>query len=363
MCLFVTHQVTSEDLTSVAEDVSKARRLVWEDNDVTVIDTVVHSSGADLAETPALGLESEEEGVTRSLYLNDRPGLVQTSIHLSSDDVAAIEARIKGHHEPNVCVAQLGVFPSPLVGEHHQGLAIGAALAKFLSSGIKGGGAAGGLRVAVLGAGGCALPTYLAKLPFFAHVTAVESSKAVVKAAAAYFITASPKLCATSDSDQVDYEYPGNTLLQIVNRRAEEWLLTVADGYFDLLIIDIEDGETNANSLVAPPAWCLDPNFLKLCSSKLNASGVLGMNLIGAPGDFSSAFSRVAESGLPFVYRADRPPKDTGSSREAALFAHQCADFADLCGSDLLRSSFDALDSPVVENLEGWVGGFRCVLK
>jgi hypothetical protein len=231
------------------------------------------------------------------------------------------------------------------------------------------------LRAAVLGAGGCALPLFLAGLSTaqggsplgFASVVAVEASSDVVDVARRFFLDAltrqdlvpsgrgdkgssgkgSGKSHSSSGSDNSESggapesplpplmshgywvgDHGGGCALTLVHGRAEGWLADSAD-LVDLLVVDLEDGSSSSidggsdgdEALVAPPAWCLAPAFFAQCAARLAPRGVLAVHVVGTTLGQQAVAAALTAAGLPTVHRAAHAGAEGG--REVAFFAQR----------------------------------------
>ena len=317
-------------MLAVRDDVLAKRRVVFASDEVTVIDTALDDDDDDDDDDYGDG-----QAFVRSLHLAGRPALVQSSlVH-----------RPRRSHSPSAVLwpsSPTGALSlaEPPQGPHLQGLALAVAVvaasraactasktstgasttsststitnsttstitstsATISSSGSGGGvGSAGGLRVAVLGAGGCALPLFLAGLvhrhssdggqgaaPVVASVAAVEASAAVVDAARRFFLPLTPTaITATAptatatgaaaepaepaesaeSAESAEPAAPGpssRSRLALEEATAQDWVArrvnTIMersgrggsgggggdgddnDGLLDLVVVDIEDG-------------------------------------------------------------------------------------------------------------------------
>lgn len=223
-----------------------------------------------------------------------------------------------------------------------------------------------GLRAAVLGAGGCALPLFLATLQHnkgighseqvFESVVAVEASEEVVDAAQNFFLDKLPPGEYTSDNNSIESDsasghddsplishnyragVKGECALSLVHGRAEAWLAATRDSpdLVDFLVVDIEDGAavdesvecttsggsgSRSSGLVAPPSWCLSPAFLNACVARLSPRGVLAVHVVGPSQSHEAVVAALHAAGLFVVHRASHvgphPPSATAVHGDA----------------------------------------------
>ena len=158
-------------------------------------------------------VDTPEDGVCfRSLHFNDRFDVVQTCI--------ALDAATGGpdHSRPPSLDSQAGTAT--------QGLSLAVALHQISSSrGACGDAAGAGRRIAVLGAGACALPAFLHEALPSATIDAVELSGDVCAAARACFGVAALE---------------GSPRFALHEACAFDWLAAAPPRSLDLIIVDME---------------------------------------------------------------------------------------------------------------------------
>ena len=157
-------------------------------------------------------VDTPEDGVCfRSLHFNDRFDVVQTCI--------ALDTATGGpdHSRPPSLDSQAGTAT--------QGLSLAVALHQISSSRGAGDAAGAGRRIAVLGAGACALPAFLHEALPGATIDAVELSGDVCAAARACFGVA---------------ELEGSPRFALHEACAFEWLAAAKPSSLDVIIVDME---------------------------------------------------------------------------------------------------------------------------
>lgn len=247
---------------------NQRQKVVWSSKQVSVIDTE--------------GPETRPDGVpvaTRSLILNERPHLIQSSVEISAIGAAG--------------PSNFGA-PPPLtgaMGTHVGGLALAVPLwlCRFTSTATS----RRSPRVAIIGAGGCTLPSVLANLG--ALVTAVEPNDEVREAALGCF----------GVSDERFHLVPG---------LGEDYLREEA--LLDVLIIDAEDG-------AAPPQAMRERAFwADVVAPSLSPAAVVAVNCIGEEEE-KVELRRTVESALlrHSVWVCDVPAEAGVSARHSLLFA------------------------------------------
>ncbi|CAI5742347.1 unnamed protein product [Hyaloperonospora brassicae] len=208
-----------------------SRRVVFNDDEVTVLDSLI-------------------DGPSRSFVFNNRLQLTQSEVALCRMPDARADA------EPEFDRTALAL-------EVHRALCM--PLAWLLKRDKK----PRPLRVSVLGAGACTLPLFLLE-----HISprelgrldAVEPSNRVNAIAKRFFgVTAAVQ----SDQRLVIHEKTGEDYLAEQNE----------DAAFDLLVLDVESGE-NCAGVLAPPLAMLESNFLITAKRVLVPRGILAINVI-----------------------------------------------------------------------------------
>lgn len=218
-----------------------------------------------------------QDGYLRSLHFNDRYDYVQSSVRVSV-------AGLVDHSRPPPTVGETGTVVSGL------GLAVASHILLTPSWAHASHMA---LRIAVVGAGACSLPAFLHTALPAAQVDAVELSAAVCAAARDHFGVA--ELEASSSRFRL-HEGCGF-----------EWLEAAPPDSADILVIDMEFGEIDAEvgapqpavgsadgagdaaeaadatgPLLAPPRRFLRPEVLARCAKVLAPGGVLAVNALGS---------------------------------------------------------------------------------
>eukprot|EP01134_Creolimax_fragrantissima_P005496 CFRG5496T1 len=262
---FLLNYVPEHELLEVEEDLaSQNNRVVLSTPSISVLDELNGAGhGIDL----------------RSLHFNNRLDLVQTCVE--------VDAKTGEVDHSN---------PPPSFGKratHLQGLALGYVLRHACALGSADGDdkkASTKCNIAVLGAGGCSLPSFLHHVLPDSNIVCVEASPDVVDAARDFFGVR--KLEEKQDNR-----------FTLIGSTAEEWVELIQTGMplgeathesLDLVIVDIEDGDngdgfhTDMSSsysleaqLIAPPTSILNPKFWSNLSSVVAPGGVIAINVIG----------------------------------------------------------------------------------
>ncbi|GMF18432.1 unnamed protein product [Phytophthora lilii] len=210
------------------------RKIVFSDNEVTVMDSFFEG-----ASRP-----------TRSFVFNDR-------LHLTQSEVALCEMPDStSENEPEFDRSTLAL-------DVHRALCM--PLAWFVERDKK----SKPLRAAVLGAGACALPLFLLKHyppQVLGRLDAVEPSSQVNDVAEHFFGVGT---ALQNDTRLVIHEKMGEDFL------AEQEASTV----LDFLVLDVEAGE-NCAGVRAPPLSMLESEFLEMAKSRLDARGIMAVNVI-----------------------------------------------------------------------------------
>ncbi|ETK85626.1 hypothetical protein F441_09771 [Phytophthora nicotianae CJ01A1] len=226
-----------------------SRRIVYNDDEVTVLDSFF-----DGAVKP-----------TRSFVFNDRLHLTQSEVALIKMPDANSEA------EPEFDRSTLAL-------EVHRALCLPLAWLPKRDKPV---------RIAVLGAGACALPLFLLEhhsSQELGQLDAVEPSSQVNSIAQRCF---GVNAAVQRDSRLVIHEKMGEAFLD----EQEE------DAVLDMLVIDVEAGES-CDGVRAPPLGMLDSDFLHTAKRLLVPGGILAINVIT---DSKEALNNVeARIGLVF---------------------------------------------------------------
>ncbi|GMF31282.1 unnamed protein product [Phytophthora fragariaefolia] len=211
-----------------------SRRIVFSDDEVTVQDSFFDGTSQP----------------TRSFVFNDRLHLIQSEVAIIKipDEMSASEPEFDR---------------STLALDVHRALCMPLAwLPKHDQESAP-------LRIAVLGAGACALPLFLLKHyrpEELGHLDAVEPSSQVNELAKRYF--------------GVGVALKHDPRLQIHEEMGEEFLAKQdGGGKYDLMIVDVEAGES-CDGVRAPPVAMLDSSFLHKAKRLLVPYGILAVNVI-----------------------------------------------------------------------------------
>ncbi|KAF4137788.1 putative zinc- or iron-chelating domain [Phytophthora infestans] len=226
-----------------------SRRIVYSDDEVTVLDSFL--DGAPKS--------------TRSFVFNDRLHLTQSEVALSSDS---------------------SFDRSTLALDVHRALCLPLAWLPERDEPI---------HVAVLGAGACTLPLFLLEhIPSqeLGQLDAVEPSSQVNSIALRFF--------GVADALQRDLR------LLIHEKMGEDFLEHQEDAALDVLILDVEAGES-CEGVRAPPIGMLDAGFLQTAKRQLVPRGILAVNVITeseealttVEGKIGRVFSRGLRLSLP----------------------------------------------------------------
>uniref|UniRef100_M4B286 Uncharacterized protein n=3 Tax=Hyaloperonospora arabidopsidis (strain Emoy2) TaxID=559515 RepID=M4B286_HYAAE len=230
-----------------------SRRVVFSDDEVTVLDSMI-------------------DGPSRSFVFNDRLQLTQSEVALSR------MPDIHDDTEPDFDRTTLAL-------EVHRVLCTPLAWLPERDRKSK------PMRLSILGAGACTLPLFLLE-HFSPHelerLDAVEPSNRVNAIAKRFFgVTSALK----RDQRLVMHEKTG-----------ENYLAEQKEGaVFDLLVLDVETGESCAG-VRAPPSAMLEAGFLSAAKRVLVPSGILAVNVItesdAALAQVEAKLGRVFSRGL-----------------------------------------------------------------
>ncbi|KAK1945900.1 Methyltransferase-like protein 13 [Phytophthora citrophthora] len=199
-----------------------SRRIVFNDEEVTVLDTYL-------------------DRATRSFVFNDRLHLTQSEVALSEMPDASSE-----------------FDRSTLALDVHRALCM--PLAWLSKTKLP-------LNVCVLGAGACTLPLFLLEHyspQELGRLDAVEPSSQVNSIARRFFGVASA--------------LQRDPRLVIREKMGEEFLQQEREA-FDVLVVDVEAGES-CDGVRAPPIGMLDRQFLQTAKCRLAPNGILAVNVI-----------------------------------------------------------------------------------
>ncbi|CAH0481710.1 unnamed protein product [Peronospora belbahrii] len=208
-----------------------SRRIVFSNKEVTVLDNFVDSIA------------------TRSLVFNNRMHLIQSEIAICETSNANTDA------EPEF-------DRTTLAFDVHRALCMPLAWLLQRDANIR------PLRASVLGAGACILPLFLLEHlspQELGWLDAVEPSSQVNIIAQHFF---GVKAAIQRDERLLIHEKTG-----------EDFLVEQKDVAFDLLVLDVEAGESFAG-VQAPPIAMLEPSFLYETVRVLAPHGILAINVI-----------------------------------------------------------------------------------
>lgn len=305
---------------------SDGTRVVFGSREVTVLETTTKNSNTR----------------RRSLHFNDRLDLQQS---LCAIDRATGKVR---HDRPP---------PGEL-----QGLSLAVAMHRH--SILAGEASDFPLRVCVLGAGGCTIPSFLHQ-SFSPHceVDCVELSPAVRKAARQCFGVAQLEKEGKDD---------GGPHFRLHGGCAVEWLRGATTDGFDVIIVDVEAGGSSTTTtdwadLVAPPAEMLAGPFLAEVDRALAKNGAFAVNVIGGPSAHEASWKALTsglspsggggDSDFSFARCVAPVPNNDGAAnggRQRIMFAARgCATPPT---SAAMKAALDGLlPRPLVDSPDAWL--------
>jgi hypothetical protein len=310
-------------------EVDQSDLVEWE-ADLKASGQSVRHSNRVLSVLDTIDAESADSGTLRSLHFNDRLDYVQSCVRL---DAATGQA---DHSRPPPTRGETGTVVS--------GLALAVATHSLLAGPLA---ASRPLRVAVIGAGACALPAFLHSALPRATIEAVEVSAEVCAAARAHFGVA---------------ELEASDRFRLVEGCGFEWLATAAAGSTDVLIVDMEAGDAEVNigepanddraesldeaatgaasgggqergPLLAPPRKLLEPAFVARCAEVLAPGGVLALNALGSDAEVRHVAAQFS------AFAACSPPASVAPAMDAKASGHPLVQRFLFCAPDTPAAS------------------------
>ncbi|KAF1321102.1 putative spermine/spermidine synthase, partial [Globisporangium splendens] len=232
-----------------------SRRIVYRDDDVTVMDTFFESVAP-----------------TRCFFFNDRIHLIQSEVALSLQSTV---------DDPDLEQSDAhAIDRDTLMLDVHRAMCIPFV---WKTHGVN------ALNVAVLGSGAASLPLFLLKhIEQIARMDAVEPSATVNRIARRFFGLEDAE---ASDARLNVHESMGEAFIDVQKERG-----TIT---YDIVAIDVESGEWD-EGIKAPPSSMLLPEFLTSVKQLLAPNGILVVNVIAeTPASLEatkSAFREVFDS-------------------------------------------------------------------
>lgn len=270
--------VDASMLDEFAAELAKGgQQVVASTAQVTVLDSAVAEETS--------GPSRPTRSWLRSLHFNDRLDYVQSCVRVKG----AAKFRAADHSQPPPAHGATATHLHLLL------VAVGLHRAIVSHTGRP---LAEDLRIAVLGAGGCSVPAYLAtalRLPGGrrAEIDAVELNKDVVAAARTYF--------GIQNLEETNDKLPNR--LRVHTQCALAWV-KAAPKSVDVLIVDLESGNSTGDrhlgacEVHAPPLAATDLDFLRdvarLVGSHLRP-GVVAFNCIATPEGLIKVQERVRQ--------------------------------------------------------------------
>lgn len=286
-----------------AELAAGGQEVVVSTPQLTVLDSAVPGGDCDQPSTTSW---------LRSLHFNDRLDYVQSCVRVTGTQTCPPKSRSADHRH---CPPASGATATHL---HLLLTAVGLQRANTEHALEE------HLRIAVLGAGGCSVPAYLAtalRLPRnrAAEIDAVELNEDVVAAARTYF-----GIQHLEASDVLPNR------LRVHTQCALEWAKD-ASGKVDVLIVDLQgkpeaDGDHRLGTaeVHAPPLMAMSQDFLhsvvKLVGEHPTRPGVVAFNCIATPEGLMNVQERLrhglslakAEQQTEYTYRGSSTTRDDG---------------------------------------------------
>jgi spermidine synthase len=204
--------------------------------------------------------------------------------------------------------------------------------------------------VGVLGAGGCVVPAFLHTiLPASSTVDCVELSPDVLEAARACFGIAELE------------EESSKSLFRLHGGCALEWLASQSENSLDVVIVDIEGGDEEGSSLVAPPSRWLSSSggtgtLFSSLDRVLSNPGVFVLNCIGDAQGHDEVLQKMPSGYALATCLA--PGSESG--RQRLLFGARGGDGDLLLLERDVRNALGCLPA-LLDDKESWLKGWQHV--